>query len=179
MRHQAPDAMLRLAPLSDDEIDDSVAHLFNQIAQEGAHVPPIYRVLAHSPRMVHTWHEFSAPLRAPGGLPVDLKELAVLRVAWVTGSTRQWSHHSELAHAAGVSEDKIEAVRGDPNFPSFSATERFVLHLADELGTAAGVDSTTLAGVLEALGSAQTVELIVVASYYRCLASLLDAFGLT
>jgi alkylhydroperoxidase family enzyme len=179
MRQQARDAMPRLAPLGSDEVDDSVADLFNQIAQTGAPAPPIYQVLAHSPRIVHTWHEFSAPLRAPGDLALDLKELAVLRTAHVTGSARQWSHHTELARAAGVSDDKIEAVRSDPGSGSLSSTERLILQLADQLGTATGVDNVTFAGVLAALGSAQTVELIVVASYYRCLATMLDAFGLT
>jgi AhpD family alkylhydroperoxidase len=170
--------MARLALLGNDEVADSVAQLFAEIERTGAGVPPIYRLLAHSPRMVRTWHEFSAPLRGPGELPPDLRELIVLRVAHVTGSARQWSHHSELARAAGVPQDKIEAVRGDVSFGSFSTAERRALRLADRVGSAAEVDLATFTDVLEVLGSTKTVELVVLASHYRCLAGLLSAFGL-
>jgi 4-carboxymuconolactone decarboxylase len=171
--------MPRLAELSDCEVADSVAQLFGEIERSGGNVPPIYRVLAHSPRMVATWHKFSAPLRGPGDLTPGLRELAVLRVSHVTGSGRQWSHHSQLASAAGIADDKIEAVRADASFRSFSEVERRVLRLADRVGSGADVDQGAFMKVLEVLGEAQTVELIVVASYYRCLAGLLSAFGLT
>ena len=165
--------MSRLPALADAELAAPVADLFDQIVRGGGAVPPVYRVLAHSPRAVAAWHGLSAPLREPGALPLDLKELVVLRVAHLTGSTRQWAHHRELAVAAGIDQRKIDAVRAGDDPGVFTATEQAALRVADRL------DEETLLAVLDDLGAEQTVELVLVVSYYRCLAGVLAAFGLT
>ena len=169
----------RLPPLADDRLDGSVARLFAELAAGGSAVPPVYRVLAYSPRTVRAWHDFAAPLRATGSVPPGLRELAILRVAHTTGSDRQWRHHRELAVAAGIPPATVDAVRGDPASGPFSSTERAVLRLAGELAAGGAVAEATFAGVLTALGAEQTVELVVVLTYYRGLAGVLAAFGLT
>jgi 4-carboxymuconolactone decarboxylase len=121
----------------------------------------------------------SAPLRGPGSVPLDLKELTILRVAHATGSDRQWTHHSGLAAAAGVVPGTLEAARGDLDGGPFTATQRSVLRLADELCAGGAVAESTFASVLAAVGAEQTVELVVLVNYYRGLAGVLAAFGLT
>ncbi|MGI5129853.1 carboxymuconolactone decarboxylase family protein [Pseudonocardia sp. CA-107938] len=165
-----------LAPVTAEQAAPPVAELFAEFARTGAAVPPVYRMLAHSPRMLQAWHGFAAPLRAPGDLPADVKELAILRAAHVTGSARQWRHHLPPAAAAGVTPAQIEAVQNDPE--SLDGAAGAAVALAGALCD--GTDATTaLARARESLGDALAVEVVVTITYYRCLAGLVGAFGLT
>lgn len=168
--------MAALSALADEQVGPPVSELFEEFVHAGAPVPPVYRMLAHSPRMLQAWHGFAAPLRAPGDLPADVKELAILRVAHLTGSSRQWRHHVPLADAAGATLDAVEALRSDPDI--LTGTVAAAVRLASAL--CQGDDAApALEEVRSALGDDRAVELVVTITYYRCLAGLVAAFGLT
>jgi 4-carboxymuconolactone decarboxylase len=161
-----------LAPLTAEQAEPSVAALFAELEATGAGVPPVYRMLAHSPRMLEAWHGFAGPLRGSGDLPVAVKELAILRTAHLTGSDRQWRHHLPLAEAAGVTAAQLDAVRADPDALGPGAA------LAGAM--CGGADpAQAMAAARAELGDAQAVELAMTITYYRCLAGLVAAFGLT
>jgi alkylhydroperoxidase family enzyme len=171
-------ALAPLTPLTSEQADPAVAALFAELETTGA-VPPVYRMLAHSPRMLAAWHGFAAPLRAPGDLPPLVKELAILRAAHLTGSDRQWRHHLPLAEAAGATSAQLAAVREDTaSEPLGAGSLGAAVALAGAL-CEGGDPAPAVARARAELGDALAVELVVTITYYRCLAGLVGAFGLT
>jgi alkylhydroperoxidase family enzyme len=71
------------------------------------------RVLANAPDVAAAQHALIGAICT--GLPMPLVELAILGQAVASGNDFCWAMHVPLAAAAGVSDDKVRAVRdGNP-----------------------------------------------------------------
>jgi alkylhydroperoxidase family enzyme len=66
-------------------------------------------------------------------LRTDLRELAQTRAGWATGSQFVFSQHCKACRAAGVGEEKIEAIPSWSTASCFDDTERLVLAYTDGL----------------------------------------------
>jgi alkylhydroperoxidase family enzyme len=168
----------RLLPLSDDPVGRTARSVFDEIAEPGGAIPPIYRLLAYSPAVLRAWKDFAWPLRQAIAVPPDVRELVILRVAHLSGSARQTRHHRQLALESGQSAAKIDALAEADIADRYDPGECAALRLADEMVAAGRVADATFAAVLEAFGPEQTIEIVVVIAYYRCLADVLNALDL-
>jgi alkylhydroperoxidase family enzyme len=135
-------------------------------------------MLAHSPKVLRAWKDFAWPLRQAVAIPPDVRELVILRVAHLSGSARQWRHHRQLALESGQSAEKVDALAEADIADRYNAGERAALRLADEMAAAGRVADATFSAVLEAFGPEQTIEIVVLIAYYRCLAAVLNALDL-
>ncbi len=170
--------MPRLHLLSDGEVGSSVRSVFDEIAGPGGAIPPVYRLLAYSPEALRAWKDFAWPLRQAVAIPPDVRELVILRVAHLSGSARQWRHHRQLALESGESAERIDALAEADIADRYDVGDRAALRLADEMVAAGRVADATFSAVLEVFGPEQTIEIVVVVAYYRCLADVLNALDL-
>jgi alkylhydroperoxidase family enzyme len=110
-------------------------------------------------------------------VPRRLRELIVLRTAYLMDSPYEFGQHNDIARTAGVSGDEIEAIASDSGWQTagFDATELAVLHLTSELVTTRSVAEPVMRQVHEALGSEATVEILMVIARYAGLALMLNA----
>jgi alkylhydroperoxidase family enzyme len=163
----------RLKSLTDDESDVLV-----ELREVGSAVPELYRVLAHSPVLLPSWAGFATAMRAPVAAPGSIRELAILRVAHLVSSDRQWRHHEGPALYAGVTAEALAALTGSRDDAAFTPEEQAVLRLVDEMIGDVEVREATFGAVVGAHGPESTVELVLLVAYYRALAGMLAAFGL-
>ena len=61
-----------------------------------------------------------------------LRELMIMRIAWVTGSVYEWTQHWHVATGAGIPDDVILAVRDWTNATNLTAADRAILTATDE-----------------------------------------------
>jgi AhpD family alkylhydroperoxidase len=137
----------------------------------------VYRALANAERVFTGWMVAgNAALTSPV-LPVRLRELVVLRTAYLMDCTYELGQHRDVARTAGVGSDEISAILSESDWKkgSFDPTERAVLQLATELLTTSNVSAETFDSVHTALGSEATVELLMVIGRYAGLALMLNA----
>lgn len=109
-----------------------------------------------------------------------MRELIVLRVAHLQGSTYELGQHLDLARAAGLTPRQIDAIldAGDPNAAGFSRTERTVLDLIAELCSTRRLREDSFAAAQAALGDEALTELLMIVSCYYGLALVLNAVDL-
>jgi alkylhydroperoxidase family enzyme len=108
-------------------------------------------------------------------LPSKLRELAILRVAALSGARYEWVQHVPIAQHVGAKDDQVAAIeRGEIEAPCFDATERAALRLASELVEGVRARDATYAEVARWLCPQEIVELIVAVGYYRMLATLME-----
>jgi alkylhydroperoxidase family enzyme len=110
-------------------------------------------------------------------VPVRLRELVVLRTAYVMDSPYELGQHRDVARTAGVSVDEISAVTSESDWQEghFDGVELSLLRLTNELLTTRHVSTPVLDHVLTALGSEATVEILMVIGRYAGLALMLNA----
>lgn len=134
----------------------------------------LYRALAANPEMLDAWVEFAWALRGATETSRALRELVILRVAQLTGSEYQWSSHVVMARAAGVGEAAIAALDGWREADAYDDRQRAALAVVD--GMHGGeVDDAAFAELRSRFTDAEIVEVLLTASAYLGLATLLDA----
>lgn len=93
-------------------------------------------------------------------LPPQLREVALLRTGFVSGSQFVFSQHAKTGRAAGVSDEKIAAVPSWAGSDVFDGAERAVLAYTDEMVLAMGrVQDATFEKLKEHLDDEAILEL--------------------
>jgi alkylhydroperoxidase family enzyme len=138
--------------------------------------PNVFRVLLHHPPVAEVFAQLVQAVVLEGTLDPRLREMAIMRTAWLRGSTYEWAAHYGISLRSGMTEDQIVAIRSGLSAPSFNSIERAVLTLVDEMVTAGRASAATLRAAREAAASdAAYLELLAIPGCYAALASLLDA----
>jgi AhpD family alkylhydroperoxidase len=144
----------------------------------GSEPPAIFLVLGRQRRLFRGWLHFAGRLMPGGTLPRREAELVILRVAHLHGSAYEWAHHERLGRRAGVTRADLDRLRTGPAAPGWSARERALLTVADELHRDGDVSDAAWAAVREHLDEATTIELLLLCGHYAMLAQTLGALRL-
>ncbi len=103
-----------------------------------------------------------------------LRELAILRVAHLTGANYEWTQHVPIARSLGFSEERIEAVRRGPDSGLFDGVECAVLSFTDDALRNTSASDATFDAVEKHLGHRALVEITLAIGFYQMLARLLE-----
>lgn len=168
--------MSRLPMVAAEPEDPVLRAMFDEVRARGIPVPNLYRVIGHSPPLLRAWLDFAWPLRLHAKTSRRVRELLILRGAQVSGARYEWVHHAAMALAAGVSQAQIDALDVWEASTLFSAEEKAVLRLADEVtrGPAASSDCIVALGQC-GYDAAGIVELTLTASFYVCVSRFLQS----
>jgi len=166
---------LPMAPLRAG--DEVTAEVFESFAREGRDPIALYRVLANSPLMLRAYAGLARGLRYEAQTPRALRELMILRTAQLTGSRYEWAHHRKMAHAAGVADAKVRALAAWRESALFDEAERAALGAVEGIHAVA-LDDEAFAALEAAAGAEATIELVLLVSFYECVARMIQAFGL-
>jgi alkylhydroperoxidase family enzyme len=137
----------------------------------------VYRALANAEKVFTGWMlAGNAALTSPV-VPVRLRELVVLRTAYLMDSPYELGQHRDVARTAGLNSDEINAVTSESDWKTadFDTVELALLRLTTELLTTRNVSAEVLDQVHSALGSEATVEVLMVIGRYAGLALMLNA----
>jgi 4-carboxymuconolactone decarboxylase len=102
-------------------------------------------------------------------LPVRVRELAVLRVAWRRGSKYEWASHVLIGRKVGVTEAEIDEVR--------TGAGTLLNRAVDELDTDSGLSDATYAALAADLDEHQLMDLVFTVGAYTMLTMALNTFG--
>ena len=168
--------MARLPMTSLEPDEPQLRAMFDEVRARGIQVPNLYRVIGLAPPLLRAWLDFAWPLRLQAKTSRKIRELLILRGAQVSAAHYEWAHHHEMALAAGITPEQIDALAQWRDSALFSAQEKAVLRLAEEVtrGPAASADC------IEALkqqrfDAAEIVELTLTASFYVCVSRFLQS----
>lgn len=92
----------------------------------------VFATLLRHPPLAAGLNALLGPLLVHPTIDARLRELVIMRVAWVTGSVYEWSQHWKLGQVFGVDPDDLAGVRDWESNSRYSATDRAVLTATDE-----------------------------------------------
>lgn len=136
----------------------------------------VNRLLLRHPMLARNFVRYFSDLVYEGVLDPRLRELAILRVGWVTGSVYEWTQHWHLATGLGLSPDDLLAVRDWRAAETLSPADGAVLAATDDVLKHGAVAAGTWAALEEHLpDEAERIELVAAVTGWRMVASLLQS----
>lgn len=134
-------------------------------------------MMAHAPTLMPGIMELTGAILYKAKLDPLLRELAILRVGHLCGSSYEVHQHIKIAHAVGLSAGKIAGTERDADAGLYGARELLVLRMVEQVVRKVRADDALFAATAAALGNEQTMELLVIIGTYVMLAQVLENTG--
>jgi alkylhydroperoxidase family enzyme len=136
----------------------------------------IFRTLAHAETAFRPILRLGTAVLAQQELSGALRELAILRVARLSGAEYEWIQHIPIAEVVGVTRAQIDALAADDlDADCFDELERLVLAATTELVERADVSDATYEALAHHLSSREYVELLLAVGFYMLMARVMNA----
>jgi alkylhydroperoxidase family enzyme len=135
----------------------------------------VYRALANAEKVYTGWMQAGRDALTSPMLPFRLREIVILRTAYLMDCRYELGQHRDIAPTAGVTADEVSALTSDSDLEGFSPVELAALKLTTELLTTHRAEKPVFDEVHEALGTEATVELLMIINRYAGLALMLNA----
>jgi len=167
--------MARLKLLEIDEVEPIARDVFQRSLDDTGRVMNLFKMLAHSEKIVRDWNRLGTTLLYKGKLPADLRELAIIRVGELAQSAYELTAHRRIGLGAGLSAGQVDAVGDWQGSDQFNDQERAVLRYTDEVALDVAATDEGYAGVAAFLTPEQLVELTVNIGYYGMVVRVLES----
>jgi AhpD family alkylhydroperoxidase len=141
----------------------------------GGGPPNVFTTLARHRGLFRRWLRFAGALMPGGLLPRRESELVILRVAENCRCDYEWRHHERLGRTAGLTAEQIQRVREGPEADGWSARERLLLRVADELHAEREMSAELWAELRPLMSDAELIELCMLVGHYEMLAMTLNS----
>jgi 4-carboxymuconolactone decarboxylase len=167
--------MARVKLLEKDQTAPEVNEQFAKIEKNGARILNLYKAIAHSPSPARNFIRLGNSLLSKTTLSPKLREIAILRIAKLTGSDYEWTQHIAIALEFGVSQQQINDISQWVRSPNFSDEERTVLQYTDEVTVDVKVTDKTFDALRKYLNEDNIVDLTISIAYWGMAARILVA----
>jgi alkylhydroperoxidase family enzyme len=138
----------------------------------------IFNMMAHAESNLRSLLRLGGTILSKQQLSGRLRELAILRVAKLSGARYEWVQHVPIGQAAGITDAQIAALdAGTTDAACFDARERLVLRFTDEVVRDVRASDETFAHMTKQFPPREIVELILAVGYYMMIARLLETTG--
>src|SRR5271157_5823899 len=123
--------MARLPYLNREDLSEADREIFDRLVEERkTPVGNIFRMLAHTPKLLRRFLALGGELRNGTELDPKLRELALMTVGRLTNAEYEFTHHWNLARRVGVSREQREHLEQFETSPLFNDLERLVMRYA-------------------------------------------------
>jgi alkylhydroperoxidase family enzyme len=137
----------------------------------------IFQVLLNHPTLARALNDLLATMLWHGKLDTRLRELAIMRIGWLTAADYEWTQHWRVALRLGVSADDLVGVQNWQAHNGFGPVERAVLAASDDVVRDGAVSGDSWAACERELGPdpAVLIELVTAIGAWRMIASILHS----
>jgi alkylhydroperoxidase family enzyme len=137
----------------------------------------IFQVLLNHPTLARALNDLLATMLWHGKLDTRLRELAIMRIGWLTAADYEWTQHWRVALRLGVSADDLVGVQNWQTHNGFGPVERAVLAASDDVVRDGAVSGDSWAACERELGPdpAVLIELVTAIGAWRMIASILHS----
>lgn len=131
-----PDPPARMPQVRSEDFTEETRAFFDQWTGgifKGADQNPVLRTFAHHPKLAGLFSALNVHLLSTNTLPVKLRQIAIMRTAWITRAVYMWSSHLSTSVSAGCSPEMYAPIQHGPDDPYFTPLERVVMLATEEL----------------------------------------------
>ena len=160
---------MKLTPLTDDEWPQSLEDMRTGFAG----VLNVYRTMAHHPALLRAWSDLREHVVNDSALGEQGSEVVILRTGFRLGSDYEWSHHVVRARRCGMSDARIDSIRGAPD--DMADEDALLCKAVDELFEHRRMAPATLTRLAQNAGKEAALDLIATVGFYATLGYILNS----
>jgi alkylhydroperoxidase family enzyme len=155
----------------------SDAEITPEIGKTLANYPPlnVFRMMARAPASFQPLVEFARSILLESEFDPRKREIAVLRVAHVTGAGYEWAHHVTVGTQVGLGKAEIERIAVAGPVTGLDEEGNLLCRVADEISRDVRLSDEALDAILSRYGERQATELILCCSYFNMLSRFLES----
>ena len=143
--------------------------------RRGGRLTPLDGMLLHSPPFADGWNSLLGAIRGSSTLPPEIRELAILRVAWLNGADYEWAAHEPVARAAGMTTEQLAALQDGGDTSALADRQRAALAYTDAMTRDIVVDGELFGVLGRHFDDRQVVELTATVAAYNMVSRFLVA----
>lgn len=167
--------MTRVSLVEKEKAHPMVKELYEKNIQNSGRVLNLYKVLGHLPYIGLNFQRLGNSILKGEGLPPKLRELAILRVGYISGCRYEFTQHTPIAQRAGLRKKQIDELGQWQMSGEFSDEEKAVLAYTDEVAVRIQVRDETFNQLRHFLTESVVVELTATIGYYGMACRILEA----
>jgi 4-carboxymuconolactone decarboxylase len=152
-----------------------LAEIEKKILEERGRISPLYQTLLNAPEIAQGWEALLTAIRNRNSLSPAIREMIILRVAILNGADYEFEAHEPHALKAGVTPEKIAAIRQTRLPDIFDEQESVILELTDVMTKTILVPDALFDRVKPYFNDMQRLELVATISAYNMVSRLLSA----
>jgi 4-carboxymuconolactone decarboxylase len=130
--------------------------------------------LRHAP-LAKAFLAFNAHFFYASKLPARIREILILRIAWLRHAEYEYVAHVALGKRAGLTDAEIERMQLGPSAQGLPAGDADLLRAVDELKAEARIGQDTWAALSQVFDEQQLLEIIFIVGCYETLAMALNS----
>jgi alkylhydroperoxidase family enzyme len=173
-------ATARIAPLEPPYAPDMKAMLDRWMPPNSDMEPlALFRTLGVHEELAARMRPLGAAILGHGLLEPRLREVMIHRTCALCGAEYEWGVHAvAFGRPLGLTDEQLAAtVHGDAEHRSWSAAERAVYRLADELHATGDVSAELFAELERHFDPPQILELVVTSGWYHTISFVIRVAG--
>lgn len=163
-------SLSRIAPIELDALTDE-----QRSQMQGWDALHFNRVMMRSPNLFEVILPLIAKVVAKSELQPHDRQVLILRTCALTGEVYEASHHVLISHAAGLSDDEIDAARTGVGL---SPLHRLLARAAEELVGDFTVSDETWTALAEHYPATALMEIVGLVGAYTTMAMLTRSLGI-
>jgi 4-carboxymuconolactone decarboxylase len=161
----------------------------------------VFLTMARHPKLGSSFFKYNGKLLLASKVDAGLREIVILRIAWLYRSAYEWAQHVELALAGGkidpdhveaykrgevdtgpgrgvLTPEQIEAVKRGADDPIWTEVQAHAIRAVDQAKETGHIDDATWEGLASALPEKELIELLFFMGTYAMLAWIFNAVGI-
>lgn len=174
------DPPARLPPLAPEDWNDETRAFFGRWTGgifKDSDKNPVLQTFAHHPKLADVFSAFNIHLLSTNTLPVKLRQIAIMRTAWLTKAVYMWSSHLNTSMRAGLSDDMFAPIQQGPDDPYFTPLERLVMVATDEVVQTHTLSEPTWTALMAEWSPQQMLDFLFTVGCYVTTAAVMRATG--
>jgi 4-carboxymuconolactone decarboxylase len=134
----------------------------------------IFRMLANAEPVARGFLKMGNAILDRGKLSATLREIAILRVGWLSKASYEVYQHERIGRDVGLSEEKLRALHKGADDKAFDEHEKAVLRFTDDVVKNVKASDANFKAVAKFLDREQIVELVLAIGFYMMVSRFLE-----
>jgi alkylhydroperoxidase family enzyme len=175
----------RLAALPPEERTPRQQELFEEISMvvvDGVRKPredkPALEIMIRHAELYKAHMEVAAKYLSDCEMSIRERELAILRIGWLSQAPMEWGSHVKIGKRNGITSEEIERVIIGSSAPGWTKIDRAILRAVEELHFDSMITDETWADLRESFSDKKLIELVILAGQYKTVAYYQNALRL-
>lgn len=166
----------RIDPLPESQWNDEARQLLEPL-RRGGRVFNIFSTLARHPNLLRRWLVFANHILAKSTLPARDRELAILRIAWLSRAEYEWGHHCVIGKDTGIDDDEIRRITRGPTAEGWDPFDALLIEAVDELNRDTRISDSTWRSIAQRYSEEQMIDFVFTVGQYKLVSMALNSIG--